>query len=669
MPPDAFQEAVQLIKSGQNQRGQQLLIQYLQTNPQHEAAWMWLVQTLPSDSERVKTLEACLKFNPDSQVARQALEHFRKLAAVSAPAQEPPTAVAPALAQVNPFLPGNENMFDESVPPEPKQSRPAAAEASVPAAQPSAQPIEPAAASATPLQPPLAIPGEKPRRGPRPLLVVLGIIILLGALAAVIWLGLHGSPFAPTQTPQILPTDTPVAGFDATRLALSIRIAAGLAAAPTPLPSITAVPQPAPAHAPPAYAIPPASGGADAQVSGPFDLKGSALLFYAAALQKYDPARRSLVKIKDYTDAAAVNGFTVVGAQLYFYASNQTQGAIWRSDGTPAGTVEVKAGGMVRQQVDEETAALGSLYFFVARDDQQNERLWRSDGTATGTLPLTPPGANREAMPRYLTVVGETLYFAYQDAAHGLELWKTNGSTAGTQLVKSIASNGQAGLHNLVAWKGLLYFAAFDAQGSPGLWKCDGTPDGTVMVTSFAGEVPADAIGQIAAAGDSLFLAIVRGPNLELWKSDGSAAGTTRIRSFPAEFDLSRLPAFTYTNHTLFFIANDGSSGLQLWKSDGTLAGTQIVRTINSSGSALEITYQQAFQPHLLVPVGSKVFFAADDGVHGVELWQSDGSLDGTQLVADLSPGSKNSDPDNLISVGTSLFFSVNDGGLMVYTP
>jgi ELWxxDGT repeat protein len=236
-------------------------------------------------------------------------------------------------------------------------------------------------------------------------------------------------------------------------------------------------------------------------------------------------------------------------------------------------------------------------------------------------------------------------------------------------LVKSIASNGQAGLHNLVSWKGLLYFAAFDAQGNPGLWKSDGSPDGTLAVTNFAGEAAADAIGQIAAAGDSLFLAIVRGPDLELWKSDGSPAGTSRIKSFPAEFDLSRLPAFTYANQTLFFIANDGSGGLQLWKSDGTPAGTQVVRAINPGGNAIEISYQQAFQPRLLVAVGKLVFFAADDGIHGVELWQSDGSLDGTQMVADLSPGSNNSNPDNLTRVGPSLFFSVNAGGLMVYTP
>ena len=40
-------------------------------------------------------------------------------------------------------------------------------------------------------------------------------------------------------------------------------------------------------------------------------------------------------------------------------------------------------------------------------------------------------------------------------------------------------------------------------------------------------------------------------------------------------------PLFTGVNGTLFFRADDGSSGLELWKSDGTEAGTVRVKDIN----------------------------------------------------------------------------------------
>src|SRR4051794_7165503 len=43
--------------------------------------------------------------------------------------------------------------------------------------------------------------------------------------------------------------------------------------------------------------------------------------------------------------------------------------------------------------------------------------------------------------------------------------------------------------------------------------------------------------------------------------------------------------------------------------------------------------------PDLSVVAGGYLFFTATDGVHGRELWRSDGTADGTMMLADLSPG------------------------------
>src|SRR5262245_62031164 len=85
-------------------------------------------------------------------------------------------------------------------------------------------------------------------------------------------------------------------------------------------------------------------------------------------------------------------------------------------------------------------------------------------------------------------------------------------------------------------------------------------------------------------------------------------------------------------NGTLFFAADDGVNGQELWKSDGTAAGTIMVKDIRPGANG-------SF-PENLTAVGNTLFFAADDGVNGTELWKSDGTAAGTILVKDINPGS-----------------------------
>lgn len=107
-------------------------------------------------------------------------------------------------------------------------------------------------------------------------------------------------------------------------------------------------------------------------------------------------------------------------------------------------------------------------------------------------------------------------------------------------------------------------------------------------------------------------------------------------------------------NGTLFFGANDGVAGYELWKSDGTAAGTTLVKDIKTGLTSSNLSS--------LTNVNGTVFFVANDGSSGAELWKSDGTAAGTVLVKDINSGAGDSNPISLTNVKGTLFFTAADG-------
>ena len=60
--------------------------------------------------------------------------------------------------------------------------------------------------------------------------------------------------------------------------------------------------------------------------------------------------------------------------------------------------------------------------------------------------------------------------------------------------------------------------------------------------------------------------------------------------------------------------------------------------------------------------VNGTLYFQANDGINGIELWKSNGTTTGTVLVADINPGTPNSGSNGMTVMNSTLFFSANDG-------
>jgi ELWxxDGT repeat protein len=141
----------------------------------------------------------------------------------------------------------------------------------------------------------------------------------------------------------------------------------------------------------------------------------------------------------------------------------------------------------------------------------------------------------------------------------------------------------------------------------------------------------------------------ILGPNLikDIQPGDGSSSPTDLVT----------------VNQRIFFVANDGTNGLQLWETDGTGSPTPLPQGGFTVGTFMvaDINGTAGCNPQFLTNVNGELFFSANDGVHGNELWKSDGKASGTQLVADINP-TGDSNPHDLTNVGGSLYFVADDG-------
>ncbi len=305
-----------------------------------------------------------------------------------------------------------------------------------------------------------------------------------------------------------------------------------------------------------------------------------------------------------------------------------------------------------------QTTEIENLFLFVADDGVHGKELWRVDDAGNIEIVLDINPGIENSSPQYLNEFDGRIYFVASGPL-GQELYVTDGTAAGTQLVADI-NPGPAPDHGqpleFTEFDGRLYFQAHGADGVE-LYVTDGTTDGTVQFLDINPGPEHSAPGNFKEFGGRLYFHAT--DNLhgrELWVTDGTPGGTEMLADINPGLATGWPSGFTQLGDKLYFSAT-GTDGNELYVTDGTELGTKQVKDIYPGIASFPPYTPNSSNSRFFTEFAGKLYFTADNGVNGEELWVTDGTTDGTYMVVDINLGPAFGNPGGQYMVFNNLLY------------
>lgn len=349
------------------------------------------------------------------------------------------------------------------------------------------------------------------------------------------------------------------------------------------------------------------------------------------------------VLVKDIKQSSSLNAsensswprnFSVLPDKLMFIASSGSNSNfydLWASDGTDEGTRMVKAENSISPyNVIDGLTVWGDKIIFTANDGYHGYEPWISDGTPGNTRMIKDIKSNNTnyqsvdgSEAKYFKVFNDKVYFQ-ADTWGGRQLFVTDGTDAGTVMLTKTGTGGREP-YGFIEFNGKLYFSCqMSYATAPQLWVTDGTVDGTYEFKLIGNDGYVSTYSAIVYKNKLYFSAYIDSLGLELWVSDGTNPGTHLFKDINETEGVGSYPhGFTIFNDNLYFIANDGIHGNELWCTNDD--STYMVKNISTNGGALDYAD--------LYAANNRLFFAAQYNDGFFELWMSDGKDDGTERL------------------------------------
>ena len=396
------------------------------------------------------------------------------------------------------------------------------------------------------------------------------------------------------------------------------------------------------------------------------------------------------------------------GDQLYFIAEVGNQYQLWTSNGTTRGTKQVKdlypgADSRFPQDLFE----IDGVLFYSAIDGTGDNgkypfdngyEVWRKEGDSVGSRFF------RNLIPdKLITDISYAEETGEGDETPVQQLLDENGDPVFTEIEQEVPVTGPDGkpvmvdsdpptytLVDVIGPDGqpvmvdsdppeLIQVPVINPDGSPAL---DGT--GTPIKEYVVKQVPKTeyVVDQVPLTE----IVTVTVPVTEPLQTATVETAIFENDSFPKDFvGLNGNYFFTAESSAYYTLETRNSDvligGLELWFSDGTEAGTRPININENTYTFYEpddgkytpsnivSTPQFGFNrvssssfPRELTPAKDRLYFVANDGITGFELWSISDQGTKLTLISDLHPGNTGSSPEDLTIVGKNLYFSADDG-------
>ena len=187
---------------------------------------------------------------------------------------------------------------------------------------------------------------------------------------------------------------------------------------------------------------------------------------------------------------------------------------------------------------------------------------------------------------------------------------------------------------------GKVYFSGIDDGNGRQLWRYDGFLP--APITSLPGG-GAHVVRDLAVFNGALHFVAGVGANAQLWRL--APTGAVQVTSINPGIDVTR-SWVTVVGSTLYFTADDGVHGVELWKFDGATA-TRLTDIAFGAASA---------NPSWITAYNGQIYFTAENATMGAELWRFDGT--NASPVADIRLGPDSSEPHSLFVLSNHLYFA-----------